>query len=70
MEHNFYMALGDGRHVAMLLPGCGARGYDMTPGPAELVPQPDPDPELLRRSIALYQSAHRMFYGRAYHRFP
>ena len=70
MEHNFSMALGDGRHVAMLLPGLGARGYDMTPDPAELVPRPAPDPDLLRRSIALYQTAYRMFYGRTYHRFP
>ncbi|MEK7246643.1 MAG: LTA synthase family protein [Pseudomonadota bacterium] len=70
MEHNFSMALGDGRRVAMLLPGGGARGYEMTPGPAELVPRPAPDPDLLRRSIALYQTAHRMFYGRAYHRSP
>ena len=70
MEHNFSVALGDGRQVAMLLPGRDSRGYGMPPGPAELVAQPAPDPDLLRRAIALYQTAHRMFYGRAYHQVP
>ena len=70
MEHNFSMALGDGRHVAMLLPGRDSRGYGMPPGPADLVPQPAANPDLLRRAIALYQTAHRMFYGRAYHQSP
>ena len=70
MEHNFSVALGDGRQVAMLLPGRDSRGYGMPPGPAELVDQPAPDPDLLRRAISLYQTAHRMFYGRAYHQSP
>ena len=67
MEHNFSVALGDGKNVAMLLPGRQLRGWSMTPGPNALTPQPDVDAELLRQTIALYQTAHRLFYARQYH---
>ena len=67
MEHNFSVALGDGTHAAMILPGRGTRGYAMTPGPYELEPQAAPDPQALKRTVALIQTAHRMFYGRQYH---
>lgn len=67
MEHNFSVALGDGRSVAMLLPGRQRRGWEMAPGPIELKPLAEPDPELARDTVALYQTAHRLFYARAYH---
>ena len=67
MEHNFSVALGDGRNVAMLLPGRQLRGWTMIPGPNALTPQPSPDPALLRQTIALYQTAHRLFYAGRYH---
>jgi hypothetical protein len=67
MEHNFSVALGDGREVAMLLPGNGVRGYGMAPGPHELVPRAEPDAALLRQAIGLYQTAHHLFYQHRYH---
>lgn len=67
MEHNFAVALGDGRSAAMLLPGRQSRGWAMRPGPSELVPLAGADPALEERAIALYQTAHRLFYGRRYH---
>ncbi len=67
MEHNFSVALGDGKNVAMLLPGRQIRGWTMTPGPNALTPQPGVDPDLLRQTIALYQTAHRLFYAGHYH---
>ncbi|MBL8698073.1 MAG: sulfatase-like hydrolase/transferase [Alphaproteobacteria bacterium] len=67
MEHNFSIALGDGRNVAMLLPGRQQRGWSMRPGPQELVPQPEPDRALVDQAIGLYQTAHRLFYSRHYH---
>ncbi len=67
MEHNFSVALGDGHDVAMLLPRRDSRGYAMQIGPGELRPLPAADPELLRRTIALIQTAHYMFYRHQYH---
>ena len=67
MEHNSSVALGDGRSIAMLLPGRQQRGWQMAPGPVELSPLAAPDPELARDATALFQTAHRMFYARAYH---
>ena len=67
MEHNFAVALGDGSSVAMLLPGRQTRGWAMKPGPVELTPLQGADPALADRAIALYQTAHRLFYGRRYH---
>ena len=67
MEHNFSVALGDGAHAAMILPGRGTRGYTMTPGPHELEPVSEPNREALRRAVALIQTAHRMFYAHQYH---
>ena len=51
----------------MLLPGRQSRGWAMRPGPSELLPLPGADPALEERAIALYQTAHRLFYGRRYH---
>ena len=67
MEHNFSVALGDGDHVATILPGRESKGYAMKPGPHELEPVAEADPDALRRTIALIQTAHRMFYARQYH---
>ena len=67
MEHNFSVALGDGHSVAMLLPGRQERGWEMAPGPVELKSRSDVDPELARDAIALFQTAHRLFYARGYH---
>ncbi len=68
MEHNFSVALGDGRNVAMLMPGRAQRGWSMELGPKELKPQPEPDRDLVERTIAIYQTAHRLFYAHRYHR--
>jgi len=67
MEHNFAVALGNGRDVAMLLPGRDQKGWSMNIGQNDLKPEPAPDPELLKRAIGLYQTAHELFYRRAYH---
>ena len=67
MEHNFAVALGNGKDVAMLLPGRDQKGWSMTIGPNDLKPEPAADPALLQRTIALYQTAHELFYNRAYH---
>lgn len=67
MDHNFSVAVGNGREVAMLLPGRGTRGYAMEIGPHELQPLAEPDPDMLRRTIALIQTAHHMFYRHEYH---
>ncbi len=67
MEHNFSLALGDGTNVAMLLPGRHQRGWSMEPGPKDLTPQSEPDRALVERTIALYQTAHHLFYAHRYH---
>ncbi len=70
MQHNFNIAMGDGRDVAIISPGNRASGYAMQPGPFELTPRDQPDAELLDRIIAQTQTAHRMFYARQYHAAP
>lgn len=70
MEHNFSVALGDGRDVAMLLPGRHTRGWSMQPGPDALQPQSDANAALTQKTIALYQTAHRLFYAHHYHVTP
>ncbi len=67
MEHNFSVALGDGKDVAMLLPGRDKRGWSMTIGPADLQPEAEPQADLLRQAIALFQTAHHLFYAGRYH---
>lgn len=67
MDHNFSVAFGDGRNVAILLLGQDSRGYSMTIGPEELAPTDGTDPTVLRKAIALTQTAHRLFYSGQYH---
>jgi phosphoglycerol transferase MdoB-like AlkP superfamily enzyme len=67
MEHNFSVAYGNGREVAMILPARETRGYAMRPGPYELTPELMPDAQMLDRNVALIQSAHAAFYARDYH---
>lgn len=67
MEHNYAIALGSEGKVAAILPGRGTRGYDMKLGPYGLTPTAAPDPEVLKDVIGMTQTAHRLFYGRAYH---
>jgi len=68
MEHNHAVAYTDGREVAVLVPWRRPIGYRMRPGREELAPTAAPDPDLLRRAQATYQTAHRLFYGGGYHR--
>lgn len=67
MEHNYAIAMGTDGHVAAILPGRRTEGYAMKIGPHDLVPAPSVDPELARRTAALTQTAHRLFYGGRYH---
>lgn len=67
MEHNYAIAMGTDGRVAAILPGKRIEGYDMRIGPHDLVPTPSADPELARRTAALTQTAHRLFYGGRYH---
>jgi phosphoglycerol transferase MdoB-like AlkP superfamily enzyme len=67
MDHNFSIAYGNGRNVAVLQPREASRGYAMTVGPKDLVPSEVVDPALLKDAIALTQTAHRLFYARRYH---
>lgn len=68
MQHNFALAMGDGRDVAIMAPGNRTLGYNMRPGPFELSPVGAPNAALLARIVAQTQTAHRMFYAREYHR--
>lgn len=68
MAHNFSIAYASGGKVAAIIPGAEPRGYKMRPGPKELIPSGEPDPETLERVIAITQTAHKMFYERRYHR--
>lgn len=67
MDHNFSVAFGDGRHIAILAPGMKSGGYAMAPGPQPLRPEAAADPQTLAQAIALTQTAHRLFYARQYH---
>ncbi len=67
IEHNYAIAMGTDGRVAAILPGKRTEGYDMKIGPHDLVPTPSADPELARRTAALTQTAHRLFYGGRYH---
>lgn len=67
MEHNFSVALGNGRDVAMILPARETRGYAMRPGPFELTVESQPNAQLLGEAVAMIQSAHAAFYAREYH---
>lgn len=67
MEHNYSIGFANGREVAAILPGNRTAAYTMEIGPKALEPKAAPDPELLRRVIALTQIAHHMFYAREYH---
>lgn len=67
MEHNYAIALGLEGKVAAILPGRDTRGYDMKLGPYGLTPTATPDPDVLKGVIGMTQTAHRLFYGRAYH---
>jgi phosphoglycerol transferase MdoB-like AlkP superfamily enzyme len=68
MAHNFSIAYAAAGKVAAIVPGADPRGYKMRPGPKELIPLEDTDPDVLERVIAITQSAHRMFYEKRYHR--
>jgi len=68
MAHNFSIAYATEGKVAAIVPGAEPRGYKMRPGPKELIPLEDTDPDVLERVIAITQSAHRMFYEKRYHR--
>lgn len=67
MEHNFSVAFGNGRDVAMILPARETRGYAMRPGPFELTVEKQANAQLLDEAVALIQSAHAAFYAREYH---
>ena len=67
MEHNYAIAMGAGGRVAAILPGKKSQGYAMTVGPHDLVPAPSADPDLIRATVAMTQTAHRLFYGGRYH---
>ncbi len=67
MEHNYAIAMGAGGRVAAILPGKRTQGYAMQIGPHDLVPAPAADPDLTRATVALTQTAHRLFYGGRYH---
>ena len=67
MAHNFSIAYAANGKVAAIIPGAEARGYDMPPGPKNLIATDAPDPETLARVIAITQTAHKMFYERRYH---
>ncbi len=70
MEHNFAAAFGNGRHVATIRPNAPTLGYKMRPGPFDLEPEPSPEPDAAADAVALYQTAHRMFYAGRYHDAP
>jgi phosphoglycerol transferase MdoB-like AlkP superfamily enzyme len=68
MEHNFAVAYVDGSNVAVLGPRTATKGYTMRLGPAELQPAPGgADPAVEKKAIALFQTAHHMFYDHKYH---
>ena len=67
MAHNFDIAYGDGRNVAVLRPSSPPQGYRMTLGPKDLEPTKTVDQNVLDMAIATTQTAHRLFYSRAYH---
>jgi phosphoglycerol transferase MdoB-like AlkP superfamily enzyme len=68
MSHNFSVAYGDGHNVTALVPRAKPKGYTMRIGPYELVPRKGgPEASTLKKAIALFQTAHRIFYARQYH---
>jgi len=68
MSHNFSVAYGNEKTVAILRPRGESKGYNMKVGPYELTPRPEgPDADALKKAKAIYQTAHKMFYGREYH---
>jgi hypothetical protein len=66
MSHNYKIAYGDGKDVAVLVPSGKPRGYTMELGPQDLEPAAV-DLAALNKAIAITQTAHAMFYGRRYH---
>lgn len=66
MSHNYKIAYGDGKDVAVLVPSGDTRGYTMEPGPGDLVSS-TVDPAALKKAIAITQTAHAMFYEQRYH---
>ncbi len=67
IAHNFDVAVGDGRHVALLTPKGDVRPFAMRPGPHQFEPVGAIPDDATRRAVALTQTAHRMFYAREYH---
>ena len=68
MGHNFSVAYGNEKTVAILRPKGASKGYDMKVGPYELTPRTEgPDAVALKKAKAIYQTAHKMFYAKEYH---
>ena len=68
MGHNFSVAYGNEKTVAILRPKGASKGYDMKVGPYELTPRTEgPDAAALKKAKAIYQTAHKMFYAKEYH---
>lgn len=68
MDHSFSVAMARDGHLVTLEPRHRSRGYEFYAGPRPLTKTEPPDPETLRRAIAVIQTAHHMFYAGEYHR--
>jgi phosphoglycerol transferase MdoB-like AlkP superfamily enzyme len=67
-QHNFAIAYGDGKDVAVIAPGMREYGYTMSIGPEKLQLTDTVPSQLRDRLVAFTQTAHRMFYDHQYHR--
>lgn len=66
MEHDYASAYMEGEDVAVLVPSHPPRGYHLTAG-AGLQELPAVPEAPFRKAMAIYQTAHAMFYAGAYH---
>lgn len=67
MEHDYSVAYMNGTQMATLVPSHRPRGYVYNRRTRTLQPSNDVNAVALTRAIALFQTAHKMFYNHRYH---
>jgi|GEM_PF-1476289 hypothetical protein len=66
MFHNYKIAYGDEKDVAVLVLADDPRGYTMEVGPQNLMPVAV-GPAVPKKAIAITQTVYATFYERCYH---
>jgi phosphoglycerol transferase MdoB-like AlkP superfamily enzyme len=66
MSHNYSIGFGQKGQVVTIDPSGNSHGYEMPSGNKQLIRSLEPDSETKKKTIAITQTAHRMFYAGQY----